>query len=68
MAASLTGSPAMRECHITRGWVMSNGVAWCSLMQQAAIVPDHHVADAPVVVIDARRLAGEVDQLLQQFL
>src|SRR5262249_21987446 len=28
--ASLAGSPAMRLCHITRGWVMSQGVARCS--------------------------------------
>ncbi len=62
-AASLTGSPAMRVCHMTRGWVMSNGRR---LVQQAAIVPDHDVARPPVVVIDPRRLAGEVDQLLQQ--
>ena len=26
-AASLTGSPAMRLCHITLGWLMSQGVA-----------------------------------------
>ena len=35
------------------------------LVHQAAIVPDHRVAGAPVVVVDARRLAGEVDQLLR---
>ena len=29
-AASLTGSPAMRLCHMMRRWVMSQGVAWCS--------------------------------------
>ena len=29
-AASLFESPAMRLCHITRGWVMFHGVAWCS--------------------------------------
>jgi toxin FitB len=28
--ASLAGSPAMRLCHMMRGWVMSQGVAWCS--------------------------------------
>ena len=37
MAASLTGSPAMRVCHITRGWVMSNGVAWCSRQRLSQI-------------------------------
>lgn len=28
-AASATGSPAMRLCHMMRRWVMSHGVAWC---------------------------------------
>ena len=28
-AASAAGSPAMRLCHMTRGWVMSHGVARC---------------------------------------
>src|SRR5436190_17420926 len=38
------------------------------LVQQAAVVPDHHVARPPVVMVEARRLAGEVDQLLQELL
>src|ERR1022692_442202 len=29
-AASLTGSPAIRLCHITRGSLISHGVAWWS--------------------------------------
>ena len=37
MAASLFGSPAMRLCHITRGWVMSQGVAWWSRQRLSQI-------------------------------
>src|SRR5262249_30757451 len=36
-ADSLFGSPAMRLCHITRGWVMSHGVAWCSRQRLSQI-------------------------------
>src|SRR5690349_8890262 len=35
-------------------------------MEQAAIVPDHRVSRRPLMVIDSRRLAGKIDQLLKQ--
>src|SRR5258708_4040978 len=38
------------------------------LVQQAAVVPDHCVAWCPVVVVSARRPAGEFDQALEEAL
>ena len=35
-------------------------------MQQAAVVPEHGVADRPPVMIDTRRLAGMVHQRPEQ--
>src|SRR4029077_21153871 len=41
-------------------------VPWHAAMEEASIVPDHGIAGRPVVMIDARRLACEVHQLLQE--
>ena len=43
-AASVTGSPAMRVCHILRGSVMSNGVARCirRRLSQITVSPTSH--------------------------
>ena len=41
-------------------------VPGAGLVQQAAVVPEHGVADRPPVMIDARRLAGMVHQGLEQ--
>ena len=59
-AHRIAGNPAMphdpRLAHIP----------WRGLMKQAAVVPNHGVAGPPLVVIDARWTAGEINQLLQQ--
>ena len=39
-----------------------------ALVHEAAIVPDDGVARGPGVVVDARGLAGEVDELLEEAL
>ena len=64
-ASSEARSPAMRVCHIRRGWVMSNGVARCMsrrLSQMTASPP------SPLVVMIARWLAGLLDELVEEAL
>ena len=49
------GSPAMRVCHIRRGWVMSNGVARCISRRLSQITASPTV---PLVVVAAGGLAA----------
>src|SRR5205807_3339594 len=43
-------------------------VPWCRLVQEAAIVPNHCIARRPLVMVDARLLAGEFDQAFEEAL